>query len=174
MFQNPFAVFFAIIVLGVTLIGQYDDICRLGDCFNGRALSASHQAEHIDRDFRGFYHLLAFAVFTAFVVLLINCLTDNDYQPKKFFIKDLVTPKDSAAGTAKNKMHTQTNSAKAHKPSHAIKAHTPSSAIKAHKPGPSHATKTRAQSHAVSAKVQSRTDSTTKQSHTDSTKAPSH
>ncbi len=165
MFQNPFTVFFAVIVIGFTLIGQYDDICRLGDCFNGRALSANHQAEHIDRDFRGFYHLLAFAVFAAFVVLLINCLTDNDYAPKKVFIKDLVSPQAAASGTTKHKMHAQNNAAKTHTPSHETKAH---------KASPSHATKEHTQNHVASTKVQSHTGSASKQSHAASTKVASH
>jgi len=118
MFQNPFAVFFAILVIGFTLIGQYDDICRLGDCFNGNALSPKHQAEHIDRDFRGFFHLLAFAVFAGFVVLLFNCLNDDDYQPKKVFIKDLVSPQARASEATKHKAKAQSHTATGHAPVH--------------------------------------------------------
>lgn len=170
MFQNPLAVIFAVVVIGFTLIGQFDDICRLGDCFNGKALSAKHQAEHIDRDFREFYHLLAFAVFAGFIALIGSCLFNNDYEPKKVFIKDLVSPKESAAGTAKNKLHAQTNSSKAHKPGHEIKAHAASTG---------HTTKTHTPNHVASAKVQSNTVSNTKQSnakqsHAASAKVASH
>jgi len=165
MFQNPLAVIFAVVVIGFTLIGQFDDICRLGDCFNGKALSAKHQAEHIDRDFREFYHLLAFAVFAGFIALIGSCLFNNDYEPKKVFIKDLVSPKESAGGTTKHNLHAQTNSSKAHKPGHEIKAHTASQ---------SHTTKTHTQNHAASAKVQSNTVGNAKQSHAASAKAASH
>lgn len=165
MFENPFLVIFGVVVIGITLIGQYNDICSMGDWFNGRAFSWKHEAEHIDREFHGFFYVLAFAVFAGFIVLIVNCLTDNDYEPKKVFIKDLVSPQAAASSTAKHKMHAQNNAVKTHTPSHEIKAHTAS---------PNHVSKAHAQNHTASAKAQSHPGSATKQSHTASAKAASH
>ncbi|MBK9202943.1 MAG: hypothetical protein IPL73_11000 [Candidatus Obscuribacter sp.] len=165
MFENPFLVFIVVVIVGMSLIGKYNDFCSMGDWFNGRAFSWKHEAEHIDREFRGFFYVLAIAVFAGFIALIGSCLFSNDYEPKKVFIKDLVGPQTPASGAANHKLHAQANSAKAHTPGHEIKAHKAST---------SHTTKTHAQNHVASSKVQSNTVNTTKQSHAASAKVASH